>query len=56
MTRDIFSFTVSEVASAQNFMLDVNNVKYGDMECRRDYIVIPGRTCFNLEFEILFKE
>jgi len=42
VTNDIYSFTVSGDSAQTNFMLASSEVKYGDTDCRNDYIIIPG--------------
>ena len=42
VSNDEYSFTVSGDTAANNFMLADNEVKYGDTDCRNDYIIIPG--------------
>lgn len=42
VSNDIYSFTVSGDTAANNFMLTSPEVKYGDTDCRNDYIIIPG--------------
>ena len=42
VSNDIYSFTVSGDSAQTNFMLANSEVKYGDTDCRNDYIIIPG--------------
>ena len=42
VTNDIYSFTVSGDSAQTSFMLASSEVKYGDTDCRNDYIIIPG--------------
>ena len=42
VSNDIYSFTVSGDTAQNNFMLADTEVKYGDTDCRNDYIIIPG--------------
>lgn len=42
VSNDIYSFSVSGDTGANNFMLQDSEVKYGDQDCRNDYVIIPG--------------